>query len=213
MKLFVTLFSGLLFAAGFSHTASAAEKYLIYMQGCCIKQTNGAIAKDYKTIAQKLQDSGFNVFFELRTSDATDSDAQVQAYAAKVAEHVQALLAKGVAPEDITVSGFSLGSVTTLVASGLIGNPKVNYVLLAGCPGNSTIPVSIDFTKVSGRVLSIVDSKDDKFGSCVGKLPNAATFKEVTLDSGEGHKVFRLTDETNLKLWKEPLESWAKGQQ
>jgi len=212
MKLLIALFSSAVLAVGFSSSSNAAEKYLVYMQGCCIKQTNGPIAKDYQTIAQKLRDAGFNVFFELRTSDQTDSDAQVQTYAEKVAEYVTGLLAKGVAPEDITVSGFSLGSMTTMVASGLIANPKVNYVLLSGCPSNSAIPVTIDFTKVSGRVLSIVDSKDDKFGSCVGKLPNAATFKEVTLDSGEGHKVFRLTDETNLKLWKEPLESWAKGQ-
>lgn len=96
MKLFAALFSGLLLATGFSHTPNAAEKHLIYMHGCCVKQSSGAVAKDYKTIAQKLRDSGFNVFFELRTSDATDSDAQAQAYAAKVAEYVQGLLAKGV---------------------------------------------------------------------------------------------------------------------
>lgn len=213
MKLFAALFPGLLLTTGFSHTSNAAEKHLIYMHGCCVKQTSGAVAKDYKTIAQKLRDSGFNVFFELRTSDATDSDAQAQAYAAKVAGYVQELLAKGTAPEDITVSGYSLGSMTAMVASGLISNPKVNYVLLAGCPVSVNIPVAIDYAKVSGRVLSIVDSKDDKFGSCTGRLPGAVPFKEITLDSGEGHKVFRLTDETNLKLWKEPLESWAKGQQ
>jgi len=212
MKLLVALFSSAVLAAGFSSSSSAADKHLIYMQGCCIKKTSGAVAKDFQTIAQKLRDAGFNVFFELRTSDQTDSDAQVQAYAAKVAEYVTELLAKGVAPEDITVSGFSLGSMTTLVASGIIGNPKVNYVLLAGCPSNSTVPVTIDFTKVSGRVLAIVDNKDDKFGSCTGRLPNASTFKEITLDSGEGHKVFRLTEEAKLKLWMEPLESWAKGQ-
>jgi len=211
MKLLVALFSSAVLAAVFSSSSSAAEQHLIYMHGCCVKQTNGSVAKDYKTIAQKLQDSGFNVFFELRTSDQTDSDAQVQAYAAKVAEYVTGLLAKGVAPEDITVSGYSLGSMTTLVASGLIGNPKVNYVLLAGCPVSTTIPVTIDFAKVSGRVLAIVDNKDDKFGSCSGRLPNASTYKEITLDSGEGHKVFRLTEEEKLKLWMEPLETWAKG--
>lgn len=212
MRLFAAFFPGLLLAAGFSHTASAAEKHLIYMQGCCVKQANGAVAKDYKTIAQKLRDAGFNVFFELRTSDTTDSDAQVKAYAAKIAEYVQALLAKGTAPEDIVVSGYSLGSMTAMVASGLIAHPKVSYVLLAGCPVNANIPVAIDYAKVSGRVLSIVDRKDVNFGSCTGRLPNAAAFKEIALDSGEGHKVFRLTDDTNLKLWKDPLENWAKGQ-
>jgi len=194
-------------------TANAGEKHLIYMQGCCVKQKTGQIAKDYQAIVQQLRDAGFNVFFDLRTAEETDSDAQAQAYALKVTEYVNDLLAKGVSPEDITVSGFSLGSMTTLVSSGLISNPKVNYVLLAGCPTNASIQVSIDYSKVSGRILSIVDSKDDKFGSCAGKLPNAATFKEITLGSGKGHNLFRLTDESSLKLWKEPLESWAKGQQ
>ncbi len=61
---------------GFSHMSNAAEKHLIYMQGCCVKQANGAVAKDYQKIAQALRDSGFSVFFELRTSDETDSDEQ-----------------------------------------------------------------------------------------------------------------------------------------
>lgn len=212
MKILSALISGAVLMTGFSHMSNAAEKHLIYMQGCCVKQANSAVAKDYQKIAQELRDSGFNVFFELRTSDATDSDEQAQAYAAKVAKYVQELLAKGIAPEDITVSGFSLGSSTTLVASGLIANPNVNYVLLAGCPMSANSRVTIDYTKVSGRILSIVDSKDDKFGPCAGRLPSDATFKEITLDSGEGHKVFRLSDESNLKLWKAPLEAWAKGQ-
>ena len=212
MKMLTALISVALLMTGFSHMSNAAEKHLIYMQGCCVKKMNGPIAKDYQTIAQKLRDAGFNVFFELRTADATDSDEQAQAYAAKVARYVKELLAKGVAPEDVTVSGFSLGSSTALVASGLIANPKINYVLLAGCPMSASSLVTIDYSKVGGRILSIVDSKDDKFGSCVGQLPNAATFKEITLDSGEGHKVFRLSDESNLKLWKTPLEAWAKGQ-
>ena len=212
MKILSALISGAILMTGFSHMSNAAEKHLIYMQGCCVKQANGAVAKDYQKIAQALRDSGFSVFFELRTSDETDSDEQAQAYASKVAKYVEELLAKGIAPEDITVSGFSLGSSTTLVASGLIANPKVNYVLLAGCPISASSRVTIDYTKVSGRILSIVDSKDDKFGSCAGRLPSDAPFKEITLDSGEGHKVFRLSDESNLKLWTAPLEAWAKGE-
>lgn len=212
MRLSVLLFSSAILAASVLPSAHAAEKHLVYMQGCCVKGTSGPAAKDYQTIAQKLGAAGFNVFFELRTADQTDSDEQVQAYATKVAEHVQGLIAKGVAPEDITVSGFSLGSMTTLVASGLIDNPKVGYVLLAGCPVNATIPVTIDFGKVRGRVLSVVEGSDDKFGSCSGRLPNAASFKEVTIDSGKGHKLFKLADEQHLKLWMQPLEEWAKGQ-
>lgn len=74
MRMLTTLITSTVLMAGFSHMSNAAEKHLIYMQGCCVKKMNGDVAKDYQTISQKLRDSGFNVFFELRTSDATDSD-------------------------------------------------------------------------------------------------------------------------------------------
>ena len=199
----------LLICSVFPSFSRAAEKHLIYMQGCCVQHANGAVARDYKAIVQSLRDAGFNVFFELRTADETDQDGQTQAYAEKVAQYVQGLLAKGVTPEDITVSGFSLGSRTALLAAGLIAQPNVNYVLLAGCP-LSNHRALIDYAKVQGRILSIVDVQDDKFGSCEGKLPNAITFKEIKLESGHGHKLFRLSDEASIALWKMPLEQWAK---
>lgn len=208
--LIAVIASAVLMASSFG-VAHAAEKHLFYVHGCCIKDKGDPKIKAYETIVQELKNSGFNVVFELRTADVTDSDAHAQAYAAKIADQVRALLAKGTAPEDITVAGYSLGSMTTLVASGLLANPKVNFVLLAGCPVNPAIPVTIDYSKIKGRVLSITDTKDDKFGSCNGRLLESVTYKEVVLNSGEGHAVFRLTDEKNLKLWKEPLVAWTKG--
>lgn len=211
MKMLIAMITSVAWMVASLGVAHAAEKHLFYVHGCCIKGKDDPKIKAYEMIAQELRNAGFNLTFDLRYADMSDSDALVQAYAAKVADQVNALLAKGVVPEDITVSGYSLGSMTTLVASGLIANPKVNFVLLAGCPVNTAIPVTIDYSKVKGRVLSITDTKDDKFGSCNGRLPESVTYKEVVLNSGEGHAVFRLTDEKNLKLWKEPLAAWAKG--
>jgi hypothetical protein len=145
----------------------------------------------------------------LRTADINDGDDQAMAYAAKIADRVRDLLDRGTAAEDITVAGYSLGARITLVASGLIANPKVNFVLLAGCPFKSTIP--IDYSKVKGRLLSIRDTKDDKFGSCDGRLPDGVTYKEIVLASGEGHALFRLPDKKYLNLWKEPLLNWSEG--
>src|SRR3989344_5534755 len=82
---------------GVSH---AAEKHLFYIHGCCIDKVGGGA---YETIVKDLQSAGFNVVFDLRTDDST---AAVQAYASKVAGQVKNLLAKGAAPEDITVSGY-----------------------------------------------------------------------------------------------------------
>lgn len=204
MKTLIALIASAALMAGLVSVAHAAEKHLFYIHGCCIDKVGGGA---YETIVKELQNAGFNVVFDLRRDD---SDAAVQAYAAKVADQVKSLLAKGAAPEDITVSGYSLGSVTSLFASIAIANPKVNYVLLAGCPGKGARKFDIDYAKVQGRILSIVDTKDDKFESCKERLPETVLQKELAFDSGYGHAVFRYTDKKNLNLWKEPLESWAK---
>jgi hypothetical protein len=190
------------FTLGIAH---AADKHLFYIHGCCVKGPGDPKVGAYETIVKELKNAGFNVVFDLRYDDST---AQIQA--AKVADQVKSLLANGAAPEDITVAGYSLGSRITLMASGLIANPKVNIVLIAGCPIKETIP--IDYTKVKGRVLSIWNTADDKFTSCAGRLPEGMTYREIVLNSGEGHEIFRLTDEKYLKLWKEPLVAWSKGE-
>ena len=203
MKQFIALIAGVLLMAGVSNVSHAAEKYLFYMNGCCIDKVG---AWPYETIVKKLKNDGFNVIFELR---GDDSNAAIQAEVEKVAGQVKDLLAKGAAPEDITVSGYSLGSKITLFASIAIANPKVNYVLISGCPKGARF--NIDYALVQGRILSIVDTKDDIFGSCKERLPESVLQKEVAFDSGYGHAVFRYPDEKYVKLWKEPLEAWAKS--
>lgn len=205
MKKWMGFMAATALMASLPYHAQAAEKHLFYMNGCCINKVGSA---GYETIIQSLKDSGFNVVFNLRTED---NDAAVQAEVARVADGVKALLAKGTAPEDITVSGYSLGAAQTLFVSIAVANPKVNYVLLAGCPGSKARAFDIDYAKVQGRVLAITDTKDDRFGSCKDRLPASVLQQEVTLDSGKGHPLFRLPDEASIKLWKEPLEAWAKG--
>jgi len=204
MKTLAKVFAGVLIALCSLTVALAAEKNLIYLHGCCIDKVG---EHAYDPIIKTLKDDGFKVMFDLRKDDSTEA---VHAYAKKVADHVKGLLAKGTAPEDITVAGFSLGSVTTMFASIEIANPKVNYVLLAGCP--LTNKRSIDYAKVQGNILSLVDAKDDRFGSCKSHLSESALKKEITFESGEGHKIFRLSTDKAYKLWKEPLVAWAKGQ-
>lgn len=210
-NILITATAAAMLLAGSITTTHAADNHLFYIHGCCVKGTTDPKVKPYEAIVQALRDDGFKVTYELRTSDVADSDAAAHAYAEKIAGQVRALLAKGTAPEDITVAGYSLGSMTTMVVAGLIGNPKVNYVLLAGCPINPAIKVSIDYAKIKGHVLSIPDSKDVKFGSCNGKFGSDVTYKEIMLESGRGHEVFRLTDAAHLKLWKDPLVAWTRG--
>lgn len=207
----IAVIAGAVLLAGSLDVAWAGDRHLFYVHGCCIKDMNDPKVKAYERIVRALKEDGFNVVFEVRTADAGDSDAAAQAHAARIAGEVNALLAAGVPPADITVAGYSLGSMTTLVAAGLIANADVNFVLLAGCPVRAVIPVRIDYARVKGRVLAVIDAGDDKFGSCAGRFPADITYKEVVLNSGEGHAVFRLATDKYVKLWKDPLVDWAKG--
>lgn len=206
MKVTFSLLASLVLMLSATAT-QAADKHLFYIHGCCIGKVGGA---GYESIVSDLKSSGFDVRFDLRTDE---SDEDVQAYVAKVAGQVKDLIAKSTPPEKITVAGYSLGSITTLLTASAIANPKVNYVLLAGCPGPSARQFPIDYGKIQGRILSIRDDKDDRFGSCQGKLSDSALQKEVSFDSGKGHSVFRLPDEKYVKLWKEPLMLWSDGKQ
>lgn len=211
MKAFVTAVAGVALFAAFSGAAQASDRHVFYVHGCCVKGGSDPKVRDYETIVQKLKDAGYSVGFELRTADVGDNDAAVQAYAAQIADKVNALLAQGVAPGKITVAGYSLGSMTTMVAAGLIANPNVNVVLLAGCPVRAGTPVTIDYAKVKGRVLSITDKGDDKFGSCDGKFSQDNAFKEVVIDSGKGHAVFRLAKDEFTAQWMSPMQAWISA--
>jgi hypothetical protein len=209
MKALVAAVASVVLYVCTSGAVQASDKHLFYVHGCCVKDSGDPKVKDYETIIQKLKDSGFNVEWELRTADVGDNDAAVQAYAAQIADKVNALIAKGTPAKNITVAGYSLGSMTSMVAAGLIANPDVNVVLLAGCPAGASIKVTVDYAKVKGRILSVTDKGDDKFGSCEGKFSQDNTFKEVAIDSGKGHSVFRLTNDKFMSQWMNPMQDWT----
>lgn len=210
MKAFATVVAGVVLSVGSLGAAHASDKHLFYVHGCCVKGSSDPKAQDYEAIVQKFKDAGYNVEYELRTADVGDNDAAVQVYAARIAEKVNGLLAKGTPPKNITVAGYSLGSMTSMVASGLIANPDVNFVFLAGCPASASIPVTIDYAKVKGRVLSVTDKGDDKFGSCDGKFAGVNDFKEVAIDSGKGHAAFRFAADKFTSQWMNPMQDWTR---
>ncbi len=191
-------------------TAYAAQKYLFYIHGAKVKDANDPKVKQYEAIITELKKSGFNVSFELRPADVGDNNTAVQDYAAKIAGKVKHLLDAGTPPANITVAGFSLGSTTTAVIAGLVNNPKVNFVFLAGCANKPAVPVTVDYSRVKGRILAIIEASDDHYGTCIGRLPEGITYHEVKLNSGKGHETFRLTE--LIPLWKDPMVEWTKIQ-
>jgi hypothetical protein len=189
-----------------SGLAQAGDKHFFYMHGCCLSRVGSG---GYASIVREFGKSGLDVKYERRYDD---SDEALQAFAQKIAGQVRALLAQGVPPEDITVSGYSIGSALSMYVAIALANPKINYVLFAGCPGSGARAFDIDYPKVQGRVLSIFDEGDDRFGSCKGLLPESVLKKELALSSGQGHMIFQNIHDFALRLWKDPAEAWAKGQ-
>ena len=138
----------------------ASGKYIFYLHGS-VEEEDGSTEK-YETAVESIAESTATIISEVR--GYTDPDA----YSIKLKGQVEKLLARGVPPKNITISGFSKGSIIALASAGIINNSKINYVLLAGCSEELNDKYGVDPSKAAGRVLSIYDSGDDKFESCEG---------------------------------------------
>lgn len=179
------------------------SKYIFYLHGS-VEESEGHTDK-YETAVEAISDSDAIIISEVRgpTDPGTYSDS--------ITKQIDTLLTSGVPAENITISGFSKGAVITLAVASKVNNKSINYVLLAGCSANLNGKYGIDASKASGRILSIYDSDDSKFGSCddVLKESDNLSFEEVGLNSGKGHKVFRIPKEKFIELWRDPLVDWA----
>ena len=181
----------------------ASGKYIFYLHGS-VEEDEGSTEK-YEMALEAIAESSAIVISEVR------EDTNPDTYADKLKNQVNVLIRKGVPAKNITVSGFSKGSIITLVTAGVIQNSDVNYVLLAGCSGYLNQKYGVDPKKAEGRILSIYDSGDEKFGSCSGVINNSdrVRFEEYELDSGKGHKLFRIPKEKFIEQWRDPLVGWA----
>jgi hypothetical protein len=184
-----------------------AETQLIYLNDCCIRDASDPRAGAYEAVAAEIRHWGFNVAFSLDTGDG--SELEVQRRVAATADRVLGLLAGGEFAENITVVGHGLGATTALIASGLIANRRVNYILLGGCPEPAGI--TVDYAKTLGRFLSITDGQDPKSASCHGKLPQQVFYKEIGVASPAEGSLFLRTDEESVWQWLDPVYSFVTG--
>ena len=192
-----------------------SANYLFFLHGR-ITEKKGAYAShpnygtyDYHKMVKAFMDQGFVVISEIRPKGT-----KLDKYARKIVRQIKALLADGIPPEQITVVGFSKGSVITLLVSAKLMNPKVNFVLMSGCSHKGThvlrsykklIGQSVQF--MQGRFLSIYDVSDHKCDICQKIFKNAsgeATFKEIKVKSGLGHSLFYRP----RRDWIEPVIEW-----
>ena len=179
------------------------KKYIFYLHGS-VEETEGSTMK-YETAVGAIAVGSATVISEVR------GDTDPNTYAEKLKSQVNELITKGVPAKNITISGFSKGSIIALASASAIQNPDVNYVLLAGCSDFLNEKYDVDPKKVVGRILSIYDSEDEEYGSCSGIINKSdkLTFEEIEVDSGKGHKLFRIPKEKFIEQWRDPLLKWA----
>jgi hypothetical protein len=156
---------------------------------------------EYQQILDTLAASGAEVIAEQRPG-GTD----FRAFGARVADQVGRLLAAGVPAERIAVVGFSKGGAIAMVASALLADPRIPFVLLAPC---GDWVVGRDDVDVRGRILSVYEASDELGTSCDSLFAQAGEVgehREIRIETGAGHGAFfRPRPE-----WLDPLFRWIE---
>lgn len=225
-------------AYDFPQNIDPSAKYLFYIPSIIV-EVYGPQAKHprhpewgphgYHGILKAFEDQGFIVVSEERSRGRIKAGSKIPPKeftrqvetllpdSKQIAGQVEALMAAGVPSENITVSGFSRGGTITLAVATLLKNPKINFVVLAGCCGRhpnsvissyynkSILPLMPD---LQGRVLSIYDIGDDQCRTCEKEFgmaaPQTINAREIKVDSGFGHGLFWVVREQ----WFDAMVSW-----
>jgi hypothetical protein len=188
-------------------TVDPEARYLFYLHGAIV-ETGGPRPThprfgvyEYEAICAALAARGLQVL-----SEARPSGTRVPDYAAKVADQVEALTDAGVPADHITVAGHSKGGLIAAAASSLVDDPRVNYVILAGCGPHTS---GSQAPRMRGRILSIFEVSDDLAEPCAASFRRAAPdseTNEIVLAVGGGHGAFYRPQEA----WIDPLVGWAR---
>ncbi len=184
-------------------------RYLFYLHGRIIEEQGIRPTSErwgvyeYEAILEALKQRGLVVI-----SEARPRGTEIESYATKVINQINALLKAGVAPRNITVVGASKGSVIAMVVSMRLKNRDVNFVLMGNCNDGTLTQRKVDLW---GNVLLIFDAADDIGGTCQKFFEKAKGLnkrKEVKLATGLGHGfLYKAMNE-----WIDPASAWATGQ-
>lgn len=157
---------------------------------------------EYDAILDSLRASGFTVL-----SDQRAPGIAADTFALRVSRQVDSLIGSGVAPQRITVIGFSRGAAIAILASSRLHNPAINFVFMAGCGTWAFDQPSI---KVTGRILSLYETSDTLGVSCAPLLRRAgkgSQTAERAITLGLGHGSFFVP----RPAWLGPAVAWARG--
>ena len=189
-------------------TAGAAH-HMIYLHGETVEDMGARASHPepgvyrYQEILDAWTARGFTVHAEVRPTNADQAE-----WARITASQIRDILGLGVPPQRITEIGFGKGGAIAVLASTLLDNDDVCYVLLATCgDAISDLPPG---QAAHGHVLSIRDVDDDMTRKCTDlrdRLARSASLSEVAITSGDGRGVFYGPRPEWMKL----AITWALG--
>jgi hypothetical protein len=194
-RTFRLLIATLLMAAGSTALAQSSTRHLLY-----VPSTEAGV--DHAAVVDALSAQGFAV-----DTYAAESGEDRLAHARRVAREVRTLIAHGTAPDDISVVGAGTGTPVAALASAVVGNAHVNYVLLGRC--DPVLKYEYRF-RASGRVLGIRDDADGASHSCRSlwnESPRVTDRQDLVLDTGHGAALFHAPREEWMRL----LVQWSGG--
>lgn len=184
-----------------------SKQYVIYLHGAIVENGDPKPIHprfglyDFPAIQQALATKDIILISEQRKSGTIPVE-----YANKVKSQVKFLIEKGIKPENITVLGFSKGSSIAIMASDLIKNDNLNYVVMANCGPWYEKSEALKKLRLSGHVLSVYEESDGP-SSCqnlADKSKKIQSFKEVMTNTGKAHGTFFLPNE----VWLIPVLNW-----
>lgn len=182
----------------------SSAKYLFFLHNYYVEKHGPDGDCKYYDILQAFADNGFTVVSEVRSGEIVPST-----YAQKIVTQVNYLLDAGVIPENITVAGHSKGGVITLCVASQLENPKIGFIVMAGCEIKPLEPDYPDFTRLKGNFLSVYALSDIIAGSCneaFSKAIAGISNKEIKIKSDKGHKLFFQPE----NIWTKPVMAWLK---
>ena len=191
----------------------APPRHLIYLHGRIVQDQQSARPRhprfgDYEleAIRAAFRARGFVVSSEIRPKSAT-----VAASADRVVAQVRGLLDSGVAPEDVTVVGASMGAAIALEAAARLRQPRLRLAVLGAClSGSVRDMVAREGRAPSGHVLSIREASDGitepcpSWESAPGRAPSLEA-REIVLHTGLAHGFLYRP----LPEWVGPVAEWA----
>lgn len=184
-----------------------SAEYLFFLHNYYVEKNGPHGDCKYYDLLNAFVDGGFTVISEVRSGKIIPC-----VYAKKIVGQIRTLLDAGVPPENITVAGHSKGGVIALCVSSKLENPKVNFVIMAGCEIKPLLDAYPDFRTLRGRFLSIYASSDSIASSCdsaFSPVSEGMSITEIKLVSEGGHTLFF----TPEKVWLTPVILWKrKGQ-